>query len=359
MKKLFLALASFVALVTSLQAQDTLTMRGPKEDYLCIPDFSTLYDVHNGDTIIRVSHGSRCEAQMVCAKDTVTVYGIAAIVHSQAECPEYFIDMIYYPHADVSLDSCFGFLRLYDKTFTQYPEDLRVHMTQTPVSYYLNIDWPHVVCRDPSECPGLNCMPFPVYERYFETPAVMTDTFWVGYCSDDPNHVWTDEEIDDTLYMYQHAGIFVTAFQAVGPSADHLQPTVAKIYDNADNWYQVPNGRYFMFPIITPGENLPDDTTHSTPVDTTQVDTVGFERPEAMGRLVSLSPNPTSKQVQVLSSFGMSRVEIFNTAGVVLLDEKVSGLKSTLDISLLPQGTYLVRIHTPMGVVTRKLLVKQ
>ncbi|MBR0169237.1 MAG: T9SS type A sorting domain-containing protein, partial [Bacteroidales bacterium] len=96
----------------------------------------------------------------------------------------------------------------------------------------------------------------------------------------------------------------------------------------------------------------------TTVVDTTHVDTVAINTVRLLERYVSVMPNPATERVQVLSSFGLSRVEVFNAAGRKVMDLKAEGMKATLDVSKLPSGAYLLRIHTPQGVTTKKLVVR-
>ena len=116
--------------------------------------------------------------------------------------------------------------------------------------------------------------------------------------------------------------------------------------DTIHGWYYLSDSLYtkylFIFPIIAP----PDTTT------------VGVEKPDMVYRYTSVQPNPATERVEVLSSFGVSRVEVFNAAGRKVMDLKAEGLKATLDVSKLPSGAYLLRIHTPQGMTTKKLVVR-
>ena len=104
-----------------------------------------------------------------------------------------------------------------------------------------------------------------------------------------------------------------------------------------------------MFPILTPD---------SSNVDTTHVDTVGINV-RLLERYTGLQPNPAAERVQVLSSFGLQHIEVFNAAGTKVQEQKATGYSATLDIRALPAGPYLVRIATPSGTVTKKLLVQR
>ena len=68
-------------------------------------------------------------------------------------------------------------------------------------------------------------------------------------------------------------------------------------------------------------------------------DTVGVRVHDMAGRYVSLTPNPVRGAAQVLSSFGLTRVEIYSAAGARVADMPASGLKATIDLSGLPAGT--------------------
>lgn len=60
-----------------------------------------------------------------------------------------------------------------------------------------------------------------------------------------------------------------------------------------------------------------------------------------MERFVALQPNPASERVQVVSNVGLNHVEVYNTAGVKVMDLPASGLSLTLNIDALPEDTYL------------------
>ena len=72
---------------------------------------------------------------------------------------------------------------------------------------------------------------------------------------------------------------------------------------------------------------------------------------------VQFYPNPASDQVQVLSFYGMTRVEAYSLQGTKMADLRVRGLGATLDVSRWPRGMYIIVIHTPAGNVTKKLAV--
>ena len=61
----------------------------------------------------------------------------------------------------------------------------------------------------------------------------------------------------------------------------------------------------------------------------------------------------------MVSSFGLSAVELYNAAGAKVAEQPATGYSATLDVGTLPPGPYLVRITTPAGKVTKKLVVQR
>ena len=79
------------------------------------------------------------------------------------------------------------------------------------------------------------------------------------------------------------------------------------------------------------------------------------------GRFTLVKPNPAAESVKVVSSVGMSRVEVFGMAGKRIFNCAVASgeMAVTLDVGRWPAGTYLVRIHTPIGTATKRLTVSR
>ena len=73
---------------------------------------------------------------------------------------------------------------------------------------------------------------------------------------------------------------------------------------------------------------------------------------------ISISPNPASGTVIVRSAERMTDIEVLDIVGNTMMVHKASGLTAKLDVGTLPRGTYIVRIHTPMGTASRKLLLQ-
>jgi hypothetical protein len=75
-------------------------------------------------------------------------------------------------------------------------------------------------------------------------------------------------------------------------------------------------------------------------------------------RYTYLMPNPASETVTVASSFRIGDVEVYTLDGRRILASRVDGISTTLDISSLPTGTYIVRVSTNNGTAYKKLVVK-
>ena len=91
-------------------------------------------------------------------------------------------------------------------------------------------------------------------------------------------------------------------------------------------------------------------------VDSSMLD---IAKPSEDGPCVTLQPNPAGSHVEIKAdSYGEYTVELLNANGGVELQAAFSGTKTSLDLSALPSGTYIVRIATTAGTAYKKLVVK-
>ena len=80
---------------------------------------------------------------------------------------------------------------------------------------------------------------------------------------------------------------------------------------------------------------------------------------EGIGAYVELLPNPAKGMTVVSSSYRLSRIRAYNMQGQQVLDQRPSLSQSaTLDLTAWPKGTYLLRITTLAGIVSKKLVVE-
>ncbi len=84
----------------------------------------------------------------------------------------------------------------------------------------------------------------------------------------------------------------------------------------------------------------------------------GIEHPGNLAHFTTLLPNPARDVVNVLSSYKMNRIAVYDLSGRKLLEQAADGISAIVDISTLPSGTYITAIYLPHGVATKKLLVE-
>ena len=70
-----------------------------------------------------------------------------------------------------------------------------------------------------------------------------------------------------------------------------------------------------------------------------------------------LMPNPANDVVTIFSSFSINRIEMFALNGVLVERMDCEGLSSQLTVRDYPKGAYIVKVYTPRGVATKKLVV--
>ena len=99
---------------------------------------------------------------------------------------------------------------------------------------------------------------------------------------------------------------------------------------------------------------LTQDTVFTAHFGVGNDSTVGINAVEANANLFTLSPNPTTKNLQVtLHQTGRYTMEIYSAKGVMLKQEAI-GNAATVDVSALVPGTYVVKIYneTTSGIRT-------
>jgi outer membrane protein assembly factor BamB len=79
-----------------------------------------------------------------------------------------------------------------------------------------------------------------------------------------------------------------------------------------------------------------------------------IENPEQKNE-IKVFPNPTHNKIEV-TGLDNGTIEIINLQGQIVKTLNTSGTKTTIDLSKLPSGLYLVKILSYEGVVTKKLI---
>ncbi len=87
-------------------------------------------------------------------------------------------------------------------------------------------------------------------------------------------------------------------------------------------------------------------------------DSVGIAAPVDEGFVLSPNPAQGSVQVQLPPTALGGQLSLCDLAGREVIVRAVTGTSMELDISRLPAGAYLVKLATPDGVSTRRLLVE-
>ncbi|MGB3343369.1 MAG: T9SS type A sorting domain-containing protein [Aequorivita sp.] len=88
--------------------------------------------------------------------------------------------------------------------------------------------------------------------------------------------------------------------------------------------------------------------------------TAGVEG-QALGSQLSIYPNPATSEITIALSKSMhAEIRIFDVTGKLLLYKANSLVdkNQTVDVSTLSSGVYFVRLNTPEGMATKKLVIK-
>lgn len=81
--------------------------------------------------------------------------------------------------------------------------------------------------------------------------------------------------------------------------------------------------------------------------------------PEEFATEMSIYPNPTTGMLNVTSNEEIDSIEIFNSIGTAVISSNVAGNNSAIDMSILPNGMYFVRISTGNGIETVKVVLER
>ena len=73
---------------------------------------------------------------------------------------------------------------------------------------------------------------------------------------------------------------------------------------------------------------------------------------------INIYPNPTENELNISSSVEITKIEILNILGQVVYTNEMKSKNTKIDISNLPKGNYIAKIHTQKGVKTEKILIQ-
>ena len=73
---------------------------------------------------------------------------------------------------------------------------------------------------------------------------------------------------------------------------------------------------------------------------------------------ISIYPNPARDEINIVSSFKMNNIIVYNTLGQKVIEEIINGNTTQLDVSKFAKGNYIAKIYTDNGVATKKFIVE-
>ena len=322
-------------------AQSIVQMDAPKESYF----YNQWVETNKVATdVLRMDGENRGGKHVEHAvgyytPDSMEVRGLALAIHASVDRPDSSGHFCEYEEATDSL-SCLVRLSVRDGDTLRVLAEQEVNMLTTPIAYRmaLNKKQFNKVTRNRDT---LNVDTVPVYECFFEQPVMVKDTFYVGYYYNKKIY----SPYDSLLY-----GITVNSYMDF-PLRTAKEPIL--LYDRfeREDGYRTYfkkkyfEAEYYFMYAITGQDDDPGDTT-------------GISRADMVSRYVTVQPNPATEEAQVLSSFGIERIDAYTADGRCILRQEANGLQATLDVRGWASGTYLLRVATPMGTATKKLLVR-
>jgi len=118
----------------------------------------------------------------------------------------------------------------------------------------------------------------------------------------------------------------------------------------------VPVGTGYVIKVRTlDGDNIAADDVTAAIVEIREISTSVEE--DVMLTNISLAPNPATTTLFVGGSTPVSRIQLFALSGELVRDHELVGTGTTLNISDFSIGTYIVRLYTPHGVVSKVLSI--
>ena len=342
MKKIILFIFAFFS--GYAMAQDTITHYYPDSSYFYYDWPSLPFDIVMG-TI--TPHNSDFGGIILSTKDSITIYGIAVCAKVEEEAymdnPDHLASSPNYVY-DRSLDSVFEYFSIYttDSIPTMVGEPLKLHIRDTPISYYWDLGFEHYYSNLDQSLPVI----FPTYELYFREGVTLSDTFYLVGTS----HTLGDYYDSATGQYYAHIRwpLYLNSFGS--PDINTYIIAYFSENDYFHGWCPSIYPIHFLpmiFPILTPK----NDTVQGG-------DTISSTTPTLLDRFVITRPNPASTSVQVVSSVGLSFIEVSDMNGREMFKAKVSGNDYSVNVSEWGKGIYIFTIQTPMGAVKKKVIVQ-
>ena len=275
--------------------------------------------------------------------DTMKVYGVAISSSLDSNFNNTWLD--------TTLDKVYRTVRLYvpEGDSLRMLAERQLYIKDAEVAYYMAMN------KRDMRRPDSTLKPFPVYELFFDSPVAVKDTFYIGF-NFETNYKYLDPTLG-RVYNYKYTMTLNGLLQTGEGGGRRDTVTIAqRRTEESVNYDQgtwlirtriAPQTIVFLYAITEPGDGGSGSDT-----------TLTITASDAAARYVSVQPNPAVDEARVLSSLGLRGIEAYNAGGQKVYEGKAEGLEAVIDVKGWPRGTYLLRIQTPLGTVTKKLLVE-
>jgi hypothetical protein len=178
--------------------------------------------------------------------------------------------------------------------------------------------------------------------------------------STDSGATWTEIQLPDPTAVVVSSGPYVFAGTGKGVyvSTDSGNSWVQK-NEGLGGYLDIGRGTIGVFDsllFVNAQESANHLKTFSRPIREMVPPVSGVEQPIASLDALVIYPNPTLHSITIESSDELRSVELLDVLGVSKQIVAPRVQKTSLDLSLLPSGTYFLRIETAKGVVFRKVV---
>jgi hypothetical protein len=288
---------------------------------------------------------------LIIDKGALQIYGVAAVAITYNDLaiditdPYWMIPAIY----DTSMENMHEYYRLYKKIDTDTLDTVIMDMI---AEAKMDIFDSNVVGY--FDMKGLYDSNYakrylPIRAAYFDEPVEVSDTFFVVM-----TQYHSNSYKDEYGQIWNHHGAPIDYISISSFNWHNINEINILHYNWLTQRWQIwytpnQNNNYLLiFPLL---DRLP---TYASPLVTGGG--MAWAPVVTMESFVSVSPNPTTGMATVTSCFGLSGVELYDLGGALLLSQAASGLSYTLDLRPYAAGVYILKVRTPSGTVTKKIV---
>ena len=207
---------------------------------------------------------------------------------------------------------------------------------------------------------------FPILDTLFNTPCaavtglqtVEVDSLWATLMwSADARHLeWEvayrpadDSLASDSVVTVSVPTVTLTGLTPGTAYSVRVRGLCDACVENYSPWSDTLQFVTTFTPYIPP-DTTPDTLPHITPFHPLGVGN--------LDRFTRIMPNPAHDVVSILSSYQLRSVAVYDLTGRQLLEQPADGMTATVNVSVLPRGTYILAIRTLQGVATKRLILK-